>query len=331
MATTGDSESALDPTPELPDVDPLTAPVGEMFVVQQHHATALHHDFRLEMLNEEGPVLVSWAVPKGLPRRRGERHLAIRTPDHSMEHATFSGSIPDDEYGGGVVRIFDHGDYEMLGRSADRLTFRLDGERLAGVWHLVFTGVERGKEQWLALMREDLRPPGEEWPPLQPMTASPAAEARDDPEWGFEPRWGGIRAFAHCNGETKLVSGSQDITADHSALGDLHRQVIALEALLDGVIVAATYIAFDLLYLDGKDLTSQPFAERRRLLEDAIVPSDRIQVSPMTEGAGTTLLHAAKEQGLGGVIAKRLASTYQPGAISEDWLEFVIRPGVGED
>ncbi len=67
------------------DVNPLTAPIGGTFVIQQHHATALHHDFRLEMLNEEGPVLVSWAVPKGLPRRRGERHLAIRTPDHSME------------------------------------------------------------------------------------------------------------------------------------------------------------------------------------------------------------------------------------------------------
>ena len=133
-------------------------------MIQQHHATALHHDFRLEMLNEAGPVLVSWAVPKGLPRRRGQRHLAIRTPDHSMEHATFSGSIPGDEYGGGEVRIFDHGEFEMVARSDDRITFRLDGERLAGVWHLVSTGSERGKEQWLAMMREDLRPPGDERP-----------------------------------------------------------------------------------------------------------------------------------------------------------------------
>ncbi len=101
----------------------------------------------------------------------------------------------------------------------------------------------------------------------------------------------------------------------------MHRQVIALEAVLDGVIVAATYIAFDLLYLDGKDLTGRSFVERRRLLEDAVVPSDRIQVSPMTEGEGTTLLQAAREQGLEGVVAKRLASTYQPGAVSEDWLE----------
>ena len=84
-----------------PDVDPLTAPVGTDFVIQQHHATRLHHDVRLEMMSGDGPVLVSWAVPKGLPRRRGDRHLAIRTPDHEMEWGSFSGSIGEGEYGGG--------------------------------------------------------------------------------------------------------------------------------------------------------------------------------------------------------------------------------------
>src|SRR5690606_6948133 len=120
-------------TPEPPatevsgDVDPLTAPPGETFVIQQHYATRLHHDVRLEMFNGPAPVLVSWAVPKGLPRARGERHLAIRTEDHPMEYATFSGTIPAGEYGGGEVRIFDSGTYEMVGRTEDRITFRLHG------------------------------------------------------------------------------------------------------------------------------------------------------------------------------------------------------------
>jgi len=93
-----DEKRAFDATPEPPaehiseDVDPLTAPVGKQFVIQQHHATALHHDVRLEMMNEDTPVLVSWAVPKGLPRRRGVRHLAIHVEDHSMEHARGRGA-----------------------------------------------------------------------------------------------------------------------------------------------------------------------------------------------------------------------------------------------
>jgi bifunctional non-homologous end joining protein LigD len=118
-----DEKRSFDSTPEPPgehvagDVDPVTAPVGDAYVIQQHHATALHHDVRLEMISGDTPVLVSWAVPKGLPRKRGDRHLAIRTEDHPMGYATFSGTIPEGEYGGGVVRIFDHGTYEMEDRT----------------------------------------------------------------------------------------------------------------------------------------------------------------------------------------------------------------------
>jgi bifunctional non-homologous end joining protein LigD len=147
------------------------------------------------MLNDQTPVLVSWAVPKGLPRRRGERHLAIRTEDHPMAYATFSGSIPEGEYGGGEVRIFDHGSYELVDRSDDRLTFRLAGDRLAGVWHLVHTGAKDGKDQWLAIMSEDLRPAGDDPPPLDPMLATTGDEPFEDPDWVFEPRWNGVRAL----------------------------------------------------------------------------------------------------------------------------------------
>jgi len=357
-----DQEPAPEAKPKLADalissdVDPLTAPVGKQFVIQQHHATRLHHDFRLEMMSGDTPVLVSWAIPKGLPRSRGVRHLSIRTPDHSMEHGTFSGSIPEDEYGGGEVRIFDRGKYEMVDRTQDRLTFQLEGERLAGIWHLVHTGPKDGKEQWLAMMREDLRPPGDERPPLEPMLATLTAGPFDDPQWGFEPKWDGIRALAICGEATLLMSRTErDITVAYPELHRLHEQAVALDAILDGEIVAfdegvpsfqrlqqrmhlrderrieqmarqipVAYIVFDLLYIDGEDLTDQSLQERRRRLEDTIVPSESIQMSPITEAVGTALFQAAADQGLEGIMAKRLSSVYQPGARSLDWLKVKV-------
>ena len=344
------------PGEHLADVDPLKAPPGESFVIQQHHATALHHDLRLEMLNESVPVLVSWAVPKGLPRRRGDRHLAIRTEDHPMGYASFSGTIPEAEYGGGEVRIFDHGTYEMVGRSKDRITFRLDGDRLAGIWHLVHTGTQGGKDQWLAIMSEDLRRAGDDLPALDPMLATLTGDAFDDSDWVFEPKWDGIRALAICRGDTRLISrNDKDITVAYPELHDLHRQVVALDAVLDGEIVAfaegvpsfqrlqqrmhlrdharieqmaqqipVVYLVFDILFLDRSDLTDRPLEERRRILEDAVVPSEHFQVSPATEGTGVALFQAAAKQGLEGIMAKRKSSMYKPGARSRDWLKVKV-------
>jgi bifunctional non-homologous end joining protein LigD len=338
------------------DVDPLTAPVGPSFVIQQHHATRLHHDVRLEMLNGDTPVLVSWAVPKGLPRRRGDRHLAIRTPDHPMEWGSFSGSIPEDEYGGGQVRIFDHGSYEMTGRSEDRITFQLDGERLNGIWHLVHTGMDKGKDQWLAMMSKDMRPTPDDRPPPKPMLATLTGEAFDDPDWGYEPKWDGIRAIAICDEETHLITrNDKDVTVAYPELRRLYEQTVALDAMLDGEIVAfengvpsfqrlqqrmhlrderkieemtrlipVVYMVFDLLYLDGRDLTGLPLRERQRVMGEAIVPSEQIQVSPSTEEAGRALYQAAADQGLEGIMAKRLDSRYVPGARSKDWLKVKV-------
>jgi bifunctional non-homologous end joining protein LigD len=341
----------------VPEVDPRTAPLGPSFVIQQHHATALHHDFRLEMINEAGtPVLVSWAVPKGLPRRRGDRHLAIRTPDHHMSHGDFSGSIPEDEYGGGEVRVFDRGSYEMVDRNEERITLRLDGERLKGRWHLVYTGPERDRDQWLAIMSEDLRPPGDPPPPADPMLATLTGAAFDSPDWVFEPKWDGIRAIARCGEETRLISrNDRDITVAYPELAALHDQVVALDAMLDGEIVAfadgvpsfqrlqqrmhlrderkiaqvareipVVYMAFDVIFLDGADLTGLPLDERRSLLEEIVVPGLQIQLSPATPNDGVALFKAAAQQGLEGVMAKRRKSPYQPGARSRDWLKIKV-------
>jgi len=338
------------------DVDPLEASPGDTFVIQQHHATRLHHDVRLEMSNGDTSVLVSWAVPKGLPRRRGERHLAIRTEDHPIGYATFSGTIPEGEYGGGAVRIFDQGTYELVARSHDRITFRLEGRRLQGIYHLVHTGPKDGKDAWLAIMSEDRRPAGNPPPSPDPMLATLTAEAFDDPAWVFEPKWDGIRAIARCSDETRLVSRNErDITVAYPELHHLHDQVVALEAMLDGEIVAfdegvpsfqllqqrmhlrderkiehmanripVVFMVFDLLYLDGDDLTSRPLEKRRALLEETIVPAETIQLSPVTEGEGVALFRAAAEQGLEGIMAKKRSSLYHTGTRSRDWLKVKV-------
>ncbi|MEA2485908.1 MAG: bifunctional non-ous end joining protein LigD, partial [Actinomycetota bacterium] len=135
------------------DVDPGTATPGKSFLIHQHHATRLHFDLRLEMMNGEQPVLVSWAVPKNLPIETGEKHLAVHVEDHPFEYGSFSGTIPPGNYGAGEVRIFDSGTYEVLEQEPAKLTFRLLGSRMQGVWHLIQTKRNGGKD-WLVWLRK---------------------------------------------------------------------------------------------------------------------------------------------------------------------------------
>jgi bifunctional non-homologous end joining protein LigD len=129
-------------------------PVGErgtsesVFVVQEHHATHLHYDFRLSM---DG-VLKSWAVPKGVPQEPKVRHLAVETEDHPLEYAGFEGSIPKGEYGGGTVTIWDSGPYSLLERGEDKIVFELRGVKLKGRYALIrFKGREQKAKNWLIM------------------------------------------------------------------------------------------------------------------------------------------------------------------------------------
>ena len=123
------------------------------FVIQKHDARRLHYDFRLEM---DG-VLKSWAVPKGLPWAKGEKHLAVEVEDHPVEYATFEGIIPEGEYGGGTVMVWDQGNYHVYGEDplkalkAGRIHLVLDGDKAKGEWSLVRTRMDASKPQWLLL------------------------------------------------------------------------------------------------------------------------------------------------------------------------------------
>ncbi len=118
------------------------------YVVQEHHASHLHYDFRLAL---DG-VLKSWAVPKGVPEEPKVRRLAVQTEDHPMEYAEFEGSIPQGEYGAGEVLIWDKGTFQLIERSDDKLVFVLNGGRLNGPYALVrFKGKEKRAKNWLIM------------------------------------------------------------------------------------------------------------------------------------------------------------------------------------
>src|SRR3954451_3426655 len=128
------------------------------FVIQKHDASRLHYDFRLEM---DG-VLKSWAVPKGLPWEKGQKHLAVEVEDHPLEYATFEGIIPQGQYGGGTVMVWDHGTWEPevdpeRGLKTGKLKFRLNGEKLHGSWALVRMGGRAGDDgkNWLLIKHRD--------------------------------------------------------------------------------------------------------------------------------------------------------------------------------
>jgi bifunctional non-homologous end joining protein LigD len=348
----------LDETPEPgPDVsgnvDPGTAPPGPSFVIHQHHARRLHFDLRLEMMNGDVPVLVSWAVPKGLPLRPGKAHLAVHVEDHPFEYGSFSGAIPAGNYGAGEVRIFDSGTYEVLEQEVGKLTFRLKGDRLQGVWHLFRTRSDEGKDDWLVRLRALERPDPEPMPPLKPMMATLVREPFDDERWIFEPKWDGVRALAVCGEETKIISRTgRDVTYCYPEVARLHERLVAIDAIVDGEIIATvegrpsfellqsrinlhnprdiekaakatpvTFIAFDVIYLDGRSLTDETLQERKDILEELVVPSPSLQVSTYIPGSGTALFDAAKSQHLEGIVAKKLGTAYRPGKRTRDWLK----------
>ena len=132
---------------------------GLAFIVQKHDATRLHYDFRLEWQG----VLKSWAVTRGPSYDPAEKRLAVRTEDHPLAYGAFEGTIPEHEYGGGTVMLWDRGTWEPIGDFDEglrngKLVFRLAGERLSGEWTLVRMKprAKEKRENWLMIKhRED--------------------------------------------------------------------------------------------------------------------------------------------------------------------------------
>ena len=339
-----DSSRTPEPVPALPAEAVPSGPAGGsagIFVVQEHHARRLHWDFRLE---RDG-VLVSWALPKGVPDDPGVNHLAVHTEDHPLEYAGFHGEIPRGEYGAGAVTIWDHGTYEVLKWDQREVKVNLHGERLAGGYVLFATG---GKN-WM-IHRERLPLPATMAPMLATAGEPPA---RDLGAWAVEFKWDGVRALAFIEaGRLRLASRTgKDITATYPEVAGLGHAIARKQALLDGEIVAfsggrpdfealqprmhvsspaqavrlaeltpVTYLAFDVLQLDGRPLTALSYAERRQILE-GIIPNGGGWLSPPTFPGEdlAAVMTASVANGLEGVVIKRLDAPYEPGARSGSW------------
>ncbi|MFN2543659.1 MAG: non-homologous end-joining DNA ligase [Actinomycetota bacterium] len=322
---------------------------GSSFVIQKHRATRLHYDVRLE---RDG-VLVSWAVPKGLPSQKGVRHLAIQTEDHPLEYGTFEGNIPKGHYGAGEVIIWDSGTYELVEWTDKKVSFRLFGTRYHGTeYHLVKTN-----QGWLAFMAsasEELSA-GTAPPSYLPMMAEGGHKAFDDDGWRFEPKLDGVRTLVSIQGEdVRLISRKgRDQSAQYPELLNIWQWITGTTAVLDGEIVAidgegrtsfellqsrinlsskadiermrkqvpVDLALFDVLYLDGEELIGQPLEERRARLEKILVMDSpaRMQVTFYADGEGVAFTEGAGKLGMEGVVAKRLGSKYHPGKRTGDW------------
>jgi len=323
----------------------------DTFVIQEHHATALHWDFRLE---RDG-VLVSWAVPKGLPFDPAVNHLAVHTEDHPLDYAIFEGDIPEGEYGGGAVTIWDRGTYECEKWSDREVKVVLHGDRVSGRYVLFKTG-SRDRD-WM-MHRMDSPPTGYTPMPalVRPMLATLREQLpKDDDNYSYEFKWDGVRAIVYVDGgRPRVLSRSdRDVTVSYPELRVMAESLGSRQVVLDGEIVAmddggrpsfealqarmhvtnpaqvrrlstqvpATFLVFDVLYLDSRSLLDEPFGERRRVLDSLELSGPSWQTPPNFVGDGDAILAASKAQGLEGVLAKRLDSRYYAGKRSDCWLK----------
>ena len=395
---------------KTPEPMPTTAVAGASgaprFVIQEHHASRLHYDLRIE---RDG-VLISWAVPKGVPETPDRNHLAVMTEPHPLEYLTFEGEIPRGEYGAGSMTVWDTGtvalekwrDDEVIGTFTGQAGGRLGSARLA----LIRTEGEGEKSQWLLHRMKDgggsppaterrrgdpsperrrrhpvrdaavpAEAPASEEGPIRPMlseTGSPGLARGYD--WA-EIKWDGVRAIGTwADGRLTLRARSgTDITARYPELtADGAPHLPASDAVIDGEIVAfdaqgkpsftrlqnrmhltrgreierevvrtpVVYLLFDLMRLEGHDLTRMPLRQRRELLEQLASDLDApVQVPPVFDDLDAAMEMSGR-YGLEGVVAKDPKSAYRSGARSSSWLKLKhtrtqevvivgIRPGQG--
>ena len=373
---------------------------GNSFIVQKHDATRLHWDLRLEI---DG-VLKSWAVTRGPSLDPDEKRLAVRTEDHPLSYATFEGTIPAKEYGGGTVMLWDRGTWSPVAgkRAKDldkgHLHFVLDGERMKGEWLLIRLKprAKEKRENWLLRKIEDAEAGGTDTLVDEALTSVATgrtmieiAEGKDvaslrtreptanqasaksrktggrrattpaftDPQlatlvdtvptgtgWLHEIKYDGYRALIAVGGgggTAKVFTRSGlDWTHKFRDIADAAAALPVDTALIDGEIVALkdgkpdfstlktaiassgdmTLFAFDLLSLDGEDLTSFGNADRKERLRAMLPAGDRIQFAEHILGSGEELFETMCREGLEGIVSKRADAPYR-GKRTKAWLK----------
>jgi bifunctional non-homologous end joining protein LigD len=324
-------------------------PGGQRFVVQEHHATRLHWDLRLE---HEG-ALASWALPRGVPEHPDENRLAVHTEDHPLEYLEFHGEIPKGNYGAGTMTIWDSGTYEAEKFREGEVIATFHGERVKGRYALFQT---RG-DNWMIHRMDPPQDPDYEPMPdkLKPMLARSGSLPRDEQSYGFEVKWDGIRALLYCDHGHLHLQGRNftDFTPRYPELRRLAGELGSRRMILDGEVVAlgddgrpsferlqtrmhlasdsavrrrmkdtpVSYVIFDLLYLDGHSTMGLTYEERRELLGRLELEGPAWRTPGYHRGEGRPLLDATAELGVEGVVAKRLDSRYDPGRRASGWIK----------
>jgi bifunctional non-homologous end joining protein LigD len=373
-------------------------PTRDAFVIQKHDATRLHYDLRLEL----GGVFKSWAVTRGPSLVAGEKRLAVHVEDHPLDYGSFEGTIPQGQYGGGTVLVWDRGTWKPVkdakrGYAKGHLEFELQGERLKGRWHLVRIKGKPGekRENWLLIKGDDEAaraadardileefpdsvasgrsfadvvaagaakpeksaktklPKGAKGGPL-PVFVEPALATLKDKvptgaQWLHEIKFDGYRVQARLqDGKAKLLTrtGLDWTRRFGKEIRSAIEAIPARRALIDGELVVETdagatdfsalqedlaagrsdrftFYAFDLLHLEGLDLTPAPLEERKEALRALLATADlgpRIRYSEHFVENGELVMKHACRLSLEGIISKRRDQPYRSGR-GKDWVK----------
>jgi bifunctional non-homologous end joining protein LigD len=326
-------------TPEPRGARKARGPKQTRFVIQQHDATRLHWDLRLE---HDG-VLLSWALPRGLPPTPDRNHLAVHTEDHPLEYLTFHGEIPEGSYGAGSMTIWDSGTYDLHELTDTKTVVTLHGERANGRFALFQT---RGRDWMIHRMdrpADAAAPPPADWLPMQPVDGGLPRSSG----WWYEVLVEGRRVLLrNVPGEVRITDADgHDVSSLLPEIRRIGRRLGSAEVLLDGTVTGTggaepvdarwasgsestvrrlardrplSVVLTDLLWLDGEALVDQPVEARRDALTGLGLGSDW-PVNAVHLDDGRELLAAASAQGVPGLLAKRAGSRYRPGAKSRDW------------
>lgn len=335
----------MDATPEPGGA--IHTATGDQCCIQLHDAQNLHYDLRLEA---DG-VLLSWAIPKGLPFKKGVKRLAIRTEDHPLQYLDFEGVIPKGQYGAGQMWVFARGRFKWDSKKDKSLSFTLDTPEIKRSYKIYNTK----EDQWiieLASTSEAL----DLHMPLEPMLAGVSETLPALSKYTFEIKWDGIRSLIHLDGDSvKIYSRSgRDISKQFPELCDPDLFDVE-QGVFDGEIVVldeqgrpvfsqvisrmhsagktiqtnkkkypVVCYLFDALLIDGVWITDKPLIKRQAWLSVCLKKQGTYRISEtMDDGKG--LFEAARAMNLEGVMAKDKLGKYILGQRRNEWLKIKFR------
>lgn len=342
--------------------DPGTPPDSAgRFVIQHHLATRLHHDLRLAHEGTAPSWALPKGLPevpglRHLAVQTEDHPVEYLDFQGEIPHGEY-GAGPMRIWDQGSYELLEWSDDKVSVRlhgtrhRGEWHLFRIGGADQPKVWNVI--RADRPSPEQLRVTP----------PTFEPMLATLRDDPFDDPSWLYEVKWDGVRAIATVqrpgqgdDGRTQLVSRQgNDISAGYPELASLWERVLAVGAVLDGEIVAfdadgnprfqllqqrmhvrgnaldrlrrtipVRYVAFDLLWLEGVDLTPRPLVERLALLDSILIPGGPLERSEPVSEHGVALYEAAQQRGLEGVMAKRADSRYTPGRRSPAWRKIKV-------